>query len=213
MAPRPYAQRKRADSAEVTRARIVDAATELYRGRGVSGTTLAAIAERADVARGTILHHFGGADGLLDAVAVHVLETLDLPDERLLDGVSPGEPRIRAFVEAMVRFFERSTPWWQVFEPVMQRPELQAREADYWAGLGRLQAAALGPSVTGDAEAMATIGALIHPGTLGSFLWVTETAGFAPEDRSRIVGDLVVAYLARRAETARRKEVRPSAGA
>lgn len=199
MAPRPYTQRKRADSADVTRARIVDAATELYRERGVAATTMAAIAGRADVSRGTILHHFDGADGLLGAVAQHVLETLDLPDERLLAGIAPGEPRIRAFVEAMVRFFERSTPWWQVFEPVMQRPELKAREAAYWAGLGRLQAAALGPRVTGDPEAMATIGALIHPGTLGTFLWVLETAGFAAEDRGRIVGDLVVAYLDRRA--------------
>lgn len=213
MAPRAYTQRKRADGAEATRARIVDAASELYRERGVAGTTLAAIAARADVARGTILHHFGGADGLLDAVAVRVLEALDLPDERILDGVPPGEPRIRAFVEAMVRFFERSTPWWQVFEPVMQRPELQAREADYWEGLGRLQGAALGPEITGDAEAMATIGALIHPGTLGSLLWVLETAGFAPGDRSRIVGDLVVAYVARRGAAGGRTEVRPSAGA
>ncbi|MBI3751031.1 MAG: TetR/AcrR family transcriptional regulator [Chloroflexi bacterium] len=198
MAPRSYSQRKRADTAEATRARIVDAAMELYRERGVRGATIAAIADRADVARGTILNHFGGADGLLDAVAQRVLETLDLPDERLLDGVPPGEPRIRAFVEAMVRFFERSTPWWQVFEPVMQRPELQAQEATYWAGLGRLQAAALGPGVTGDPEAMAAIGALIHPGTLGSFLWVLETAGLESEDRGRIVGDLVVAYLNRR---------------
>lgn len=213
MAPRPYAQRKRAESAEATRARIVDAARDLYRERGVAGTTIAAIAERADVARGTILHHFHGADGLLDAVAQHVLERLDLPDERLLDGVPPGEPRIRAFVEAMVRFFERSTPWWRVFEPVMQRPELQAREQVYWSGLGRLQAAALGPGVTSDPEAMAAIGALIHPGTLGTFLWVLETAGLAAGDRARIVGDLVVAYVAQRAEQGRGKEVRPSTGA
>lgn len=213
MAPRPYTQRKRADSADVTRARIVEAAGELYRERGVAATTMAAIAERADVARGTILHHFGGSDRLLDAVAQRVLEALELPDERLLDGVAPGEARIRVFVEAMVRFFERSTPWWQVFEPVMQRPELQAREAEYWAGFGRLQAAAFGPELTGDAEAMATIGALIHPGTLGSLLWVLETAGIPAADRSRVVGDLVVAYVAGRAGGPPGKEVRPSSGA
>jgi AcrR family transcriptional regulator len=199
MAPRAYTQRRRATLAEATRGRIVGAAADLYGERGVKGTTLAAIAKRADVSRGTILHHFGGADGLLDAVAVHVLETLELPDERILEGIEGREDRVRTFVTEMVRFFERSTPWWQVFEPVMQRPELQAREADYWAGLGRLQAAALGPEVTGDPEAMATIGALIHPGTIGSFLWILETAGVASEDRSRIAGDLVVAYLGRRA--------------
>jgi AcrR family transcriptional regulator len=213
MAPRAYTQRRRAESAESTRAGIVDAAMTLYRENGVAKTTLAAIAARADVSRGTILHHFGGADGLLEAVGKRLLETLDLPDERILDGIADPEARIRAFIAAIVRFFERSTPWWQVFESEMQRPGLQAREADYWAGLARLQAAAFGPEVSADPTAMATIGALIHPGTMGSLLWVLETAGIGPEDRIVIVGDLLVAYLGRRHGTDAGKEVRGSPGA
>jgi AcrR family transcriptional regulator len=200
MAPRSYTQRKRADSADATRLRIVDAAMDLYRERGVAKTTLAAIAERADVSRGTILHHFGGADGILEAVADRVLVSLEMPDERILDGIDDPAERIRAFVVAMVRYFERSTPWWQVFESVMQRPGLQAREADYWAGFGRLQAAALGPETVADPIAMAAIGALIHPGTLGSFLWLLEGSGIDAEERSRIVADLALAYLDRRAD-------------
>ena len=46
------------------------------------GTTLQAMAERADVARGTVLNHFGGADGLLEAVLDDVAEEVDYPDER-----------------------------------------------------------------------------------------------------------------------------------
>jgi AcrR family transcriptional regulator len=198
VAPRSYTQRRRAESAEETRRSIVTAAAELYRERGVAATTLAAVAERADVSRGTILNHFGGADGLLDAVADHALEMLELPDERVLDGIAGPEARIRTFVTEMVRFFERSTPWWQVFESQMERPSLQAREAIFWAALGRLRAAALGPEITADARAMATIDALIHPGTLGTFLWVLEQAGVPPKERSDIVGDLVIGYLDRR---------------
>lgn len=198
MAPRSYTQRRRAESTDATRAGILAAAMDLYRERGIAGASLAAIAERADVARGTILHHFGGADGLLDAVAEQLLETLDLPDERVLDGIEHREARVRTFVDAMVRFFERSTPWWQVFESQMERPSLQAGQQLYFERFGRLQALAVGDVVAADSEAMTTIGALVHPGTLGSFLWVLETAGIGSEDRIRIVGDLVIAYLGHR---------------
>lgn len=199
MAPRSYTQRKRADSAGATRARIVAAAMALYRDRGVAGSTLAAVAERADVSRGTILHHFGGADGILDAVAEQVLVSLEMPDERVLDGIVDHDERIRAFIVAMVRFFERSGPWWQVFESEMQRPALRAREATYWEGLARLQAAALGPDLMADPVAVAAIGALIHPGTLGSMLWVLESSGIEPEERAVVVADLALAFLDRRA--------------
>jgi AcrR family transcriptional regulator len=198
VAPRRYTQRKRADSADATRARVVAAAMDLYRERGVAATTLAAIAERADVARGTVVHHFGGADGVLDAVAEQVLVNLEMPDERILEGIETDARRARAFITAMVRFFERSAAWWPVFESVMQRPGLQAREADYWAGLGQLQAAALGPELAADQVAMTAIGALIHPGTLGSFLWVLETSGIEADERAEIVVDLALAYLQRR---------------
>jgi AcrR family transcriptional regulator len=202
MAPRPYTLARRAESSALTHARILDAASALYLERGVAGTTLAAIAARADVSRGTILHHFGGADGLLEAVAEQVLEALELPDERILDGIDDPEARIRTFVDAMVRFFERSTPWWQVFEPVLQRPALQAREAEYWAGLANLQAAALGPALRDDPQAASTVDALLHPGTMGAFLWALEQAGIAADDRRRLFTDVVLGYLDRRPVTA-----------
>ena len=91
MAPRRYTLGQRAQSAAATRDRIVDAAAALYQERGVNSTTLQAIADRADVSRGTILHHFGGSDGLLDAVAERVLLTLELPDEHITNR-SMGSP-------------------------------------------------------------------------------------------------------------------------
>lgn len=203
MAPRAYTLRNRATSSASTRARILDAAKGLYRERGVGSTTMAAIAERADVSRGTILHHFGGNNGLLEAVADDVLQELALPDDAILDGIDDPEQRVRIFVGAMVRFFERSTPWWTVFESQMDRPALKARQDGYEVTLAGLQAAALGPEAAGDAPTTAAIGGLIHPGTLGSYLWLLEGWGFGEAERIRIIGDLVVGYLAHRARTTR----------
>jgi len=202
MAPRAYTLRRRARTSASTRARIVESAAALYRERGVTGATLAAIAARADVSRGTILHHFAGADGLLEAVADEMLEALELPDERILDGIDDREARIRVFLDAMVLFFERSTRWWQVFEPVLQRPALQAREATYRAQIGRLQDAALGPAVSGDPEAASVVGALLHPGTMGAFLGGLDQAGVGADDRRRLFADVVIGYLDRRAAAA-----------
>jgi AcrR family transcriptional regulator len=77
-----------------TRQRLLDAAAELFAERGVEGSSVDAIAERADRTSGAIYDHFGGKDGLLfallegwvDDVAVVVgaeLATATTLDERL----------------------------------------------------------------------------------------------------------------------------------
>ena len=79
MTPRTYIQDRRAASAADTRKRIRDSALDLYRERGVASTTVQAIAERADVSRGTVVNHFGGADGVLNAVLDEVVPGLEVP--------------------------------------------------------------------------------------------------------------------------------------
>jgi AcrR family transcriptional regulator len=192
MAPRTYAQDKRAETARQTRDRILEVTVELYRERGVKDTTLKAVAEKADVSRGTILHHFGSGDGLLGAVLDRVVESLEWPNERIFDGLIRRDDRIRAFVDAVVLFNERSQMWWTTFEADMQRPELQKREAYYWDLLARLQAAALGPELAGDRRANAALLSMIHPATVGTFLWSFERAGVGKEDVRPILGDLAV---------------------
>jgi AcrR family transcriptional regulator len=203
VAPRAYRLGRRAESAAATRERIVDAAAALYEQRGVNATTLQAIAERADVSRGTILHHFGGSGGVLDAVAERVLVTLQLPDERIFDGATDDEARLRAYVVAMIEFFQRSTGWWAVFMTEMQRPELKAHEAAYYDQMARLQALALGELAT-DREVNVVVGSLVHPGTIGGFTWVMQQSGLGQEETPDAVADVVVAYVerAKRARTA-----------
>jgi len=196
VAPRTYTLGRRAQSTAATRERILDAAAALYEAQGVNSTTLQAIAARADVSRGTILHHFGGTGGVLDAIAERILVTLQLPDERIFDGATDDEGRLRAYVHGIIEFFQRSTGWWAVFMTEMDRPELKAREQQYYERVARLQAVALGSLAT-DREVNVVVGSLIHPGTIGGFNWVMEQAGFAPAESVDAIADVVVAYVDR----------------
>jgi AcrR family transcriptional regulator len=63
-----------ADDDRTGRARIRDAAIELFGSRGVDGTSLKLIAEAAGVSQPLIVHHFGSKDGLRTACDHHVAE-------------------------------------------------------------------------------------------------------------------------------------------
>jgi len=156
---------------------------------------LTTIAERADVSRGTILHHFGDADALVDASIGRLLQSLAIPDERVLDGLIDPEARVRAYVGAMVAFFRRSTPWWYVFQSEMERPSVKAGEAVFWTALGKLQEVALGPELAGDMSVQQTLGSVLHPGTMGSLLWALEQSGMPAAEADRVVEDLVIGFL------------------
>jgi AcrR family transcriptional regulator len=193
--PRRYTLGRRGESAAATREAILDAAMAAYLEAGSAKAPLAAIAAKADVSRGTILHHFGDADGLLDAVIGRLLTTIDFPDERVLDGLAEPSERVRAYVQAMVAFFRRTTPWWQALQSEMDRPSAKAGEAVYWESMGRLQASALGPTLAADLAVQQAIGGVLHPGTVGALLWALEQAGMSADAADRVVEDLVVGFL------------------
>jgi AcrR family transcriptional regulator len=195
MTPRRYTLGRRAESAAATRDAILDAAMAVFLEAGSAKVPLTVIAQRADVSRGTILHHFGDSDGLVDAVIGRVLPTLALPDERVLDGLHDSEARLRAYVGAMVAFFRRSTPWWRVFEAEMGRQAAKEGEATYWEAFGRLQAAALGPELAADGVMQATIGGVLHPGAVGSLLWALEQSGMTTAAADLVVEDLVIGFV------------------
>jgi AcrR family transcriptional regulator len=51
-----------------TRARLLDAAADLFAERGIDGSSIDAIAETADRTSGAVYDHFGGKEGLLFAL-------------------------------------------------------------------------------------------------------------------------------------------------
>ena len=192
MAPRRYRLATRAASAAATRERIIRAAAAEYGESGVATSSIRAIAARADVSRGTILHHFGDAGGLLGAVLDDVVVSLQVPDARLLEGAGDADERARRFVDAMLRFYDRTSDWWTVFGSEIDHPVVQARAVAFWELIAGFRAAAFGPAAD-DRIVTAVIDALTHPATLGRL----RTGGLSLEETIAVTGDLVVDLLRR----------------
>jgi|SRR5215211_1551140 len=91
MATRPYEQRQRAEAAEQTRRRILDAVIEHLRKAPSEPVSVDRVAEVAGVARSTVYAIFGSRAGLFDAVAVDVLEREGY--ERLLEAKHEPDAR------------------------------------------------------------------------------------------------------------------------
>lgn len=194
MTPRRYRLTTRAASASATRESIIRAAAAEYREHGVSRTSLRAIAARADVSRGTILHHFRDANGLLGAVLDEVIVSLRVPDARLLDGAGDADDRARRFVDAIFHFYDRTSDWWTVFGSELGHPVVQAREVAFWDLVAGFRSAAFGPAAD-DRIVAAAIDAVTHPVTLGNL----RARGLSLEEAISITGDLVVDLLGRHA--------------
>jgi AcrR family transcriptional regulator len=60
--------KRRQDRAEVSRERILEAATELFSQRGYAGAGVDELAARSAIAKTAIYYHFGNKEGLLAAV-------------------------------------------------------------------------------------------------------------------------------------------------
>ena len=76
-ATRRYDSSRRRKQALRTRETVLDAARHLFLGGGYAGTTIASIAEAADVSVDTIYKTFGGKAGLVRAIAEKGLEGAD----------------------------------------------------------------------------------------------------------------------------------------
>jgi AcrR family transcriptional regulator len=73
---RPYAQVKRAQAAERTRAALLDAAEHVFLAGDWEAASLDAIATRAGTTKQTLLRHFGSKAGLLEAGAQRGIEAV-----------------------------------------------------------------------------------------------------------------------------------------
>jgi AcrR family transcriptional regulator len=94
---------ERADAAR-NRQRVLDAARQLFRERGVRLVTMSDVAEAAGVAKGTVFHRFGDRAGLALALVDEQERALQ---DRVLRGpppLGPGAPpreRLRAILGAL----------------------------------------------------------------------------------------------------------------
>jgi len=78
----PRERRTQAERTAETRTRILEAVVESITEVGFGRTTASEIARRAGVTWGAVQHHFGGKDGILDAV---LEDSFDRFAQRLAD--------------------------------------------------------------------------------------------------------------------------------
>ncbi len=99
MSPRSYQQKARAEAAEQTRGRIIDAVLARLRGEPATPVSLETVAADAGVARSTIYAIFGSRSGLFDAVGNAVFEGASY--QRLL--AAKEEPDAREHLRTGIR--------------------------------------------------------------------------------------------------------------
>jgi AcrR family transcriptional regulator len=91
------------------RARIRDAAIELFTERGLAGATIRDIALQAGVSSGLLRHHFGSKEGLRDACDEYAMGRLNeirqqmlaggkLADRSFIGAVHPAAMRLQAYL-------------------------------------------------------------------------------------------------------------------
>jgi AcrR family transcriptional regulator len=108
-----YKLKKRAQSQEETRLRIVRATLHLHETVGSTAATISAIAEKAGVSRPTIYSHF--PDGLISlgrACSALELSENPLPDLQRWAQIADPEERLRSALAELYAYFRRREGLW-----------------------------------------------------------------------------------------------------
>ncbi len=97
---------------EVRRAQLIDATLLCIDQCGLSGTTLASVAQRANISTGIVSHYFGDKSGLLEATMRHILRDLWAATRRrgLIAAKAGPRARLRAIVAANFDVSQVNTP-------------------------------------------------------------------------------------------------------
>jgi AcrR family transcriptional regulator len=137
----------RAAAAEVTRARLIDAAIARFAADGL-GTSFDAVAADVGVTKGALYHHFGSKEGLVEAV---YKEAIRRHAERVMAASAHGDGRRRllALIDESARLYGSRTPFYRLLISLhlaagTSRPELadiarrvQRRQREYMVELVR----------------------------------------------------------------------------
>jgi AcrR family transcriptional regulator len=203
------ARTRRAERAEGTRRRVVEAASRLFVERGYRATTIESVAEAADVSVETIYKRFGNKAGLLKAareVAVAGAPESDaffsfpsVPIDDAIRAATGQEARLRTLAELSSRRIERLAPFHRMLRNAgTGDPELAEFVADDHANRRDSQRANIrfiaeaGPLRLDAEQAADTYSALANPDV---FLLLTDQFGWTPQDYRAWLADAVTRLL------------------
>ncbi|HVL84346.1 MAG TPA: helix-turn-helix domain-containing protein [Pseudonocardia sp.] len=207
---KPSAARRsrRAERAEQTRQRIVESATALFDVRGYAGTTLEAIAERADVAVETVYSRFRTKANLLGAILEPAIvgvmdgrDLFDLPEITEIRQCRDQRTQIRMLARFSRGILERSATAHRILRSAAASDptaaELQRRDAKRRGDGQRIYIDMLmanGPlrdRLTAD-DAAATYSALSNP---NSYALLVGERGWTAEKFEQWLGDSLTLLL------------------
>ena len=205
---RPYASSVRAEGARRTKERITVAATELFLERGYDGTSLSDVAERAGVARPTVVAAFGTKPALLSRVLDQALAGDDEPvpvrDRPWFTPVwdaTTAPDVLAAYARACVLIGARAG---QVVEVVRRASDSAAEVAQLWSSWLRGRRAGAAMVVERDVVTAALRRGLTQ-GTASDVLWtlndpdlyvsLVDIQGWAPDAYESWLADAMVTLL------------------
>lgn len=102
---RPYRMRRRAESQDQTRGRILEAVLQLHEEVGPKATSISAIAERAGVQRLTVYRHFPDDDAVIRACSAKWSQRNPPPDPALWQSLADPGRRVRKALAAFYRYY------------------------------------------------------------------------------------------------------------
>jgi AcrR family transcriptional regulator len=115
----------RAEKAEVTRARLFDAAVAIVGESGYAATSVAMITARAEVGQGTFYNYFESRQDLLDQLLPAISDQLhSLIRERVMEAPDDPMARERARISGFFEFLEKAPNLFKILsEGPVQAPE------------------------------------------------------------------------------------------
>jgi AcrR family transcriptional regulator len=206
--PRSYDNSRRTESARHTRLEIVDAARALFLEHGYPATTLAAIAQHANVSVQTVYFQFGNKSAVLKAVVDQTIAGDDAPQplnerEWVQQILAEPDPRkkVRLHAHAVSEILARTAP---VARMLRSAAEVDPEAATQWAkgeqqrhaGMAEFAdhlhtAGHLRPDVT-PAAAADRIAALIAPEV---YRLTVQARGWSRSEYEDWIGELLIASL------------------
>jgi AcrR family transcriptional regulator len=126
-----------------TRERLLAAARQTIRGRGITGLTLDAVAKEAGVSKGGLLHHFPSKEALVEGILKHLFEVFEARVQHYFELEAPAPGRwLRAYVRANFADDPLPLEWGTIVMIAMtENPALLARvQEDYQQWEARLLA-------------------------------------------------------------------------
>lgn len=192
--PRNYRLGDRVAQMQATRARIIEAAIELYAELGISGTTMRGVALRADVAPGTVRNHFRSREDLDRAMVERLVSEAPLPELSLLDGARDIEERLGRLIRAGGTFLDQSARIQRMWlrERLLSRHWAEAGAA-YGARWDELMRTALGP-LADDPDALAMVRAVLQP----SFFEAVRAGARTTDEVSALICAAIAPWFAAR---------------